>query len=279
VTWHSEQSESDRELQAELMANGALPRHVAIIMDGNGRWAKERGLPRVEGHRQGVESVREAVKTCGQLHLPFLTLYAFSTENWKRPRAEVMLLMNLLLHYLKAELDELNRNNVRLNAIGQLNALPKPVQKQLHTAIDALSGNTGLTLTLALSYSGRWDILRAVQTLALDVRGGKLSPEDITEELFRTYLTTQSMPDPDLMIRTSGEMRLSNFLLWEMAYSEIHIAPVFWPEFRREHLYSALADYMQRERRFGKTSEQLSDAERTEKSYVQKFIDAIKRRP
>ena len=258
-------------------AGTAPPLHVAIIMDGNGRWAKERGFPRVAGHREGVNSVRDIVRACGQMHIPYLTLYAFSTENWKRPRSEVSVLMNLLLHYLRSEMEELDRNNVRLNAIGNLNSLPKPVQKQLHRSIEQLSGNTGLTLTLALSYSGRWDILRAVQTLALDVRRGTLSPEDITEELFRTYLTTAPIPDPDLMIRTSGEMRLSNFLLWEMAYAEIHVAPVFWPDFRRNHLYDALADYMQRERRFGKTSEQLGETEQPQRNYVQKIIDAFTR--
>ena len=277
MSWNTEQTEHDKRLQQELIASGALPRHVAIIMDGNGRWAKERGFPRVEGHRSGVDSVRDIVQACGQMNIPYLTLYAFSTENWKRPRAEVMVLMNLLLQYLKAEQEELNRNNVRLNAIGQLNALPKPVQKQLYSAIEALSGNDGLTLTLALSYSGRWDIVRAMQMIALDVRSGKLSPEDITDALVRSHLTTASIPDPDLMIRTSGEMRLSNFLLWEMAYSEIHIAPVYWPEFRRNSLYDALADFLQRERRFGKTSEQLSADERPTKTYVQKIIDAITR--
>jgi undecaprenyl diphosphate synthase len=277
VGWNTEQTEPDKLKQQMLVETGALPKHVAIIMDGNGRWAKERRLPRVAGHRNGVDSVRDIVQTCGQLHIPYLTLYAFSTENWKRPRSEVMVLMNLLLEYLRGELDELNQNNVRLNAIGQLNALPKPVQKQLYSSIETLSGNTGLTLTLALSYSGRWDILRAVQTLALDVRRGTLSPEDITEELFRTYLTTDAVPDPDLMIRTSGEMRLSNFLLWEMAYSEIYIAPVFWPQFRRDHLYDALRDYLQRERRFGKISEQLSEEQPSQRTYVQKFIDAFKR--
>ncbi len=260
------------------MVTEALPQHIAIIMDGNGRWAKERKRPRVEGHRNGVNSVRDIVRASGQLYIPYLTLYVFSTENWKRPRTEISVLMDLLLHYLKSELEELKENNVRLNAIGQLNALPKQVQKQLFQSIEELSDNTGLTLTLALSYSGRWDILRAVQTLALDVRSGKLSPEDITEAKFRTYLTTATLPDPDLLIRTSGEMRLSNFLLWEMAYSEIHIAPVYWPEFRREQLYAALHDYLQRERRFGKTSEQLNKEEPTQTSYVQKIIDAFTRK-
>lgn len=254
-----------------------LPKHVAIIMDGNGRWAKEQRLPRVSGHRAGVDSVRDIVQVCGQLGIPHLTLYAFSTENWKRPKSEVSVLMELLMVYLRSEIEDLNRNNVRLSAIGQLNALPKPVQKELHLSMEKLGENTGLNLTLALSYSGRWDIVRAVQTLALDVRRGKLSPEDITENLFQTYLTTADLPDPDLLIRTSGEMRLSNFLLWEMAYAELHIASVFWPEFRRAHLYQALSDYLQRERRFGKTSEQLTESESQSRSYVQKIIDLITR--
>lgn len=278
MNWKTEQTESDLALQEELKKLGPLPQHVAIIMDGNGRWAKERRMPRIEGHRSGVNSVREIVRTCGQLGIPNLTLYAFSTENWKRPKAEVSLLMDLLLYYLKSELKELDENNVRLNAIGQLNALAKPVAKQLHDSMEELSGNNGLTLTLALSYSGRWDMLRAVQTLALDVRRGTLSPEDITEEKFRSYMTTHDLPDPDLMIRTSGEMRLSNFLLWEMAYAEIHIASVYWPDFRREQLYEALRDYVQRERRFGKTSEQLVEGEEPGKTYVRKIIDAISRK-
>ncbi|MBK8912461.1 MAG: isoprenyl transferase [Chlorobi bacterium] len=276
-SWSTPQTESDLQIQQEFKASGMLPKHVAIIMDGNGRWAKEQRLPRVSGHRAGVDSVRDIVQACGQLDIPYLTLYAFSTENWKRPKSEVSVLMDLLMVYLRNELEDLHRNNVRLSAIGQLNALPKPVQKQLHSSMEQLAGNTGLNLTLALSYSGRWDIVRGVQTLALDVRRGKLSPEDITEDLFRTYLTTASLPDPDLLIRTSGEMRLSNFLLWEMAYAELHIASVFWPEFRRDHLYQALSDFLQRERRFGKTSEQLTDKEVPARSYVQKIIDLIKR--
>lgn len=272
-----EQVERDKQIQQTLINSGALPNHVAIIMDGNGRWAKERGLPRVAGHKEGVSSVRDIVRVCGELHIPYLTLYAFSTENWKRPHSEVSVLMNLLLHYLRIESEELHRNNVRLHAIGNLNSLPKPVQKQLYKSMEKLSGNTGLNLTLALSYSGRWDIVRAVQTLALDVRRGKLSPEDITEELFKSYLTTEAIPDPDLLIRTSGELRLSNFLLWEMAYAEMHIAPVYWPDFRRGNLYSALTDYLQRERRFGKTSEQLGEGEEPQRNYVQKILDAFTR--
>lgn len=274
MSWKKEQTPEDLEIQQRLIETGGLPRHVAIIMDGNGRWANERNRPRIEGHRNGVESVRDIVRACGQLGIQYLTLYAFSTENWKRPKSEVSLLMELLMHYLKSELAELNRNNVRLNAIGQLNALPKGVARQLHQSMEELSDNDGLTLTLALSYSGRWDILRAVQTLALDVRRGTLSPEDITEEKFRSYLNTHDLPDPDLMIRTSGEMRLSNFLLWEMAYAEIFVAPVYWPDFDRNQLYNALLNYMSRERRFGLTSEQLpqSTDTRSGTSYVRDLI-------
>lgn len=274
----SKQSDQDISIQQELIKSNALPKHVAIIMDGNGRWAKQKGLPRVVGHKNGVDSVRDVVRSCGQLHIPYLTLYAFSTENWKRPRAEVTVLMNLLMEYLRSELNELNDNNVKLNAIGNLNALPKPVQKQLFKSIEYLSGNTGLTLTLALSYSSRWDMVRAVQTLAMDVRRGKLSPEDINENLFGSYLSTHNLPDPDLLIRTSGEVRISNFLLWEMAYAEIVIAPVYWPDFRRNQLYDALLAYMKRERRFGLISEQLPADQSSSKGYMQMFIDAITNR-
>ena len=277
MDWLKTQDPKDRAVQLELCQEGELPQHIAIIMDGNGRWAKDKRMPRIEGHRTGVKSVKDIVKACGQLGISYITLYAFSTENWKRPKSEVSLLMDLLLHYLKSELKELNENNVQLKAIGQLNALPKNVARQLHEGIDFLSKNTGLTLTLALSYSGRWDILRAVQTLALDVRGGTLSPEDITEEKFRSYLNTYDIPDPDLMIRTSGEMRLSNFLLWEMAYAEIFVASVFWPEFRREQLYGAIRNYLRRERRFGKISEQLLDEKESNenRSYVRKVLDIL----
>ncbi|MFM8456607.1 MAG: polyprenyl diphosphate synthase, partial [Ignavibacteria bacterium] len=201
--WIDSQSPEDKQLQASLLEAGALPRHIAIIMDGNGRWAMDRNLPRAAGHQQGIESVRDIVKACSQLNIGFLTVYAFSMENWKRPRMEVQILMSLLKTYLLQEIDELDANNVRLHAIGKLNALPKNVQNILNEAIDRTSKNTGLTLTLALSYSGRWDIVRAVQMIALDIRRGTLSPEDITDEQFSKYLLTESMPDPDLMIRTS----------------------------------------------------------------------------
>lgn len=270
---------TDEQLLMALRQTGRLPRHVAVIMDGNGRWAGRRKMPRVDGHRTGVSSVRQAVETCGDLGVEYLTLYAFSTENWKRPKSEINVLMDLLKHYLRAEVDELDRNNVRLRAIGQINALPKKVGTELHRAIERLDSNTGLTLTLALSYSGRWDIVRAVQTLALDVRRGTLSPEDIDEGTFRGYLTTADMPDPDLLIRTSGEMRLSNFLLWEMAYGEIVVTDVLWPDFDRNRLLAAIAEYVGRERRFGLTGEQIdrSDTGEPATSKIRDLIESITR--
>jgi undecaprenyl diphosphate synthase len=258
VNWVASQTASDKACQQELLASGKVPKHIAIIMDGNGRWAEERSLSRTQGHREGINSVRDIVEAASLLGVKYLTMYAFSMENWRRPRPEVNILMDLLLHYLKSELEELNRNNVRLQAIGKLNALPKNVQKQLFECIEAMKDNTGLTLTLALSYSARWDMVRAVQMASLDVRRGKISPEDITEERFAEYLQTHTMPDPDLLIRTSGELRLSNFLLWEMAYSEMYVTPKYWPGFRREDLYEAVHDYLKRERRFGKTSQQIA---------------------
>jgi undecaprenyl diphosphate synthase len=258
TAWQAAQSHDDKSLQQALQASGKLPKHVAVIMDGNGRWAQQRGQSRASGHREGIESVRDIVKASSLLGLEYLTLYAFSMENWRRPQAEVTILMELLLHFLKNELDELHRNNVRLQTIGKTNALPKNVQKQLFDCMDVMKDNTGLTLTLALSYSSRWDIARAVQMIALDVRRGKLSPEDVTEDCVTAYLQTHTMPDPDLLIRTSGEMRLSNFLLWEMAYAEIYVTDKLWPDFRRAELYEAVAAYTQRERRFGQTSQQVS---------------------
>jgi len=278
--WKDGQSPEDKDIQATLLEGGALPRHIAIIMDGNGRWAMDRNLPRAAGHQQGIESVRDIVKASSQLGIGFLTVYAFSMENWKRPRVEVQILMSLLKTYLLQEIDELHANNVRLQAIGKLNALPKNVQTILNESIEKTAGNTGLTLTLALSYSGRWDIVRAVQMIALDIRRGTLSPEDITDEYFSEYLLTKNMPDPDLMIRTSGEMRLSNFLLWESAYSEMYITERLWPDFRREDLYSALRDYLNRERRFGKTSQQLreSDEKEQQQGSIRRIISSFSSR-
>jgi undecaprenyl diphosphate synthase len=277
--WQNNQEKQDSDKQSLLISHGILPKHIAIIMDGNGRWAIERNLPRAAGHQQGIESVRDIVKASSQLGIGYLTVYAFSMENWKRPHMEISILMSLLKQYLTNEIDELDANNVRLCAIGKLNALPKPVQKILSKAIERTAKNSGLTLTLALSYSGRWDIIRAVQMIALDARRGNLSPEDINEELFSTYLLTSHMPEPDLLIRTSGEMRLSNYLLWESAYSEIYITNLLWPDFRRTDLYDALDNYMNRERRYGMTSQQMnienSKATQSQDSYLQRILSTF----
>ncbi len=278
MNWTKQQSEDDKQIQSQLNSLGKLPKHIAMIMDGNGRWAVEKGLSRTEGHREGIESVRDIVKASSQMGIEYLTLYAFSIENWKRPASEVSVLMKLLEFFLKAELNDLHNNNVRVFTIGKTNSLPKTIQKLLFDSMEKTKENTGLTLTLALSYSGRWDIVRAVQMIALDVRRGKVSPEDLSDELFASYLQTSKLPDPDLLIRTSGEMRLSNFLLWELAYSEIYITDKFWPEFRRKDLYEALYDYFKRERRFGKTSAQLLDSDlQNRKSYLMRVYDAIKK--
>jgi len=277
--WQKNQEKQDSDKQSLLISQGILPKHIVIIMDGNGRWAIERNLPRAAGHQQGIESVRDIVKASSQLGIGYLTVYAFSMENWKRPHMEISILMSLLKQYLINEIDELDANNVRLCAIGKLNALPKPVQKILSKAIERTSKNTGLTLTLALSYSGRWDIIRAVQMIALDARRGNLSPEDINEELFSKYLLTSHMPEPDLLIRTSGEMRLSNYLLWESAYSEIYITNLLWPDFRRTDLYDALENYMNRERRYGMTSQQMnienSKEVQSQDSYLQRILSTF----
>jgi undecaprenyl diphosphate synthase len=278
LDWNIENGSEDKFIQEEILNSGKIPIHIAIIMDGNGRWALQRNLSRTAGHREGIESVRDIVKASSQLGVKYLTLYAFSIENWKRPINEVRVLMNLLEHFLKVELDELHQNNVRVKAIGKLNSLPKSVQKLLRRSIEVTTDNTGLTLTLALSYSGRWDILRAVQIIAFDVKRGKVSPEDLTAEKFASYLQTKELPDPDLLIRTSGEMRLSNFLLWELAYSEIFVTKKYWPEFRRNDLYEAISDYIKRERRFGKTSAQVASEVQESKNdtYIQKVINAFK---
>jgi undecaprenyl diphosphate synthase len=232
-------------------ARASLPRHVAVIMDGNGRWAKQRGLPRVEGHRQGAESARTIIRTAGELGIKYLTLYAFSLENWNRPKDEVDALMKYLVHYLKTETPELNKNNVKLEVIGHIYRLPENVQEQLKKAIATLSRNNGLTLIMALSYGGRTEIVDAVRAIAEKVQRGKLDPADINDEVFSQHLYTRNWPDPDLLIRTSGEMRVSNFLLWQISYAELVITPTLWPDFRKQQFFAALEEYARRHRRFG----------------------------
>ncbi|MBA2269314.1 MAG: isoprenyl transferase [Chthoniobacterales bacterium] len=229
----------------------SIPRHVAIIMDGNGRWAKDRGLPRIKGHEQGAEAVRECVEGCGDLKIEFLTLYAFSAENWQRPKAEVFALMHLLERFLKEKTQELFDKNVRLQAIGRLTDLPPSCQKQLHKSIERTSGNNGLTLILALSYGSRLEIIDGVKDLLREVQAGHIDSAMIDVEMFSKHLYTRYYPDPDLLIRTSGEMRLSNFLLWQLSYTEIYVTPKLWPDFTRQDLFAAVEDYGQRQRRYG----------------------------
>jgi undecaprenyl diphosphate synthase len=232
-------------------AKASLPRHVAVIMDGNGRWAKQRNLPRIEGHRQGAESARTIIRTAGELGVKYLTLYAFSAENWNRPKDEVDALMKYLIHYLKTETPELNKNNVRLEVIGQIYRLPENVQEHLKKSIATLSKNSGLTLVMALSYGSRIEIVDAVRRIAEKARDGKLEPADINEEVISQHLWTRNIPDPDLLIRTSGEMRVSNFLLWQISYAELVITPTLWPDFRKPQFFAALEEYARRHRRFG----------------------------
>jgi undecaprenyl diphosphate synthase len=228
-----------------------LPTHVAIIMDGNGRWAKQRHLPRVEGHRTGVESVRAVVRACGEVGVKYLTLYAFSVENWNRPKDEVDTLMKYLARYLKNEIGELNKNNVRLEVIGQIYRLPEFVQDQMKKTQAALAKNNGLTLILALSYGGRTEIIEATRAIAQKVKDGKLETAEINEQVISQHLYTRHFPDPDLLIRTSGEMRVSNFLLWQISYAELVVTPTLWPDFRKPQLLDALEEYGRRHRRFG----------------------------
>ena len=235
-----------------------LPKHVAVIMDGNGRWAKKKGARRIFGHKNAVQAVRDVTECCGELGIKYLTLYAFSTENWSRPKEEVEGLMELLVNTLKQEIGTLMENQVKLKTIGNTTHLPPNCQKNLAWAINETRENSGLTLILALSYSGRWEILEAVKQIASEVKDGRLEISAINEATFANYLKTSGIPDPELLIRTSGELRLSNFLLWQIAYTELFITPTLWPDFRKEHLYEAIWSYQQRERRFGKTSEQLN---------------------
>ena len=237
--------------QLSQQARALLPTHVAIIMDGNGRWAKQRHLPRVEGHRHGVEAVRAVVRAAGEIGIKYLTLYAFSVENWNRPQEEVDTLMKYLARFLKSEIGELNRNNVRLEVIGQIYRLPEFVQEQLKKTQAALAKNNGLTLILALGYGGRTEIIEAVRDIAAQVRQGKIEPAEINEKTVSEHLYTRHFPDPDLLIRTSGEMRVSNFLLWQISYSEFVVTPTLWPDFRRQQFLEAIEEYARRHRRFG----------------------------
>lgn len=236
-----------------------LPQHIAIIMDGNGRWAKAKGKPRTYGHRHGVKSVREAAEAAAELGVGFLTLYAFSTENWSRPKFEIDILMQLLLQTINKETVTLNKNNIRLNAIGDLDSLPGKIHDGLMRAIEDTSKNDRMTLTLALSYSSRWEITRAVKKIIDEVNESGLVSEDFTPQSIASYLTTSGIPDPELLIRTSGEKRISNFLLWQIAYSELYFTQKLWPDFRKNDLYEAILEYQSRERRFGKISEQLKE--------------------
>jgi len=242
----------------EELKEGRLPSHLAIIMDGNGRWAKQRGKLRIFGHENGVKAVRETVESAAKIGIGYLTLYAFSTENWNRPKREVDTLMNLLVSSLKKELPTLQKNNVKLNAIGNIESLPKKAFKELHEVIENTKKNSGMTLTLALSYGAREEIKHAVQEISIKVKNNIISPENIDEAIINNHLYTQNLPDVDLLIRTSGEQRISNFLLWQIAYAELYFVEIFWPDFRLEHLAEAIKNYQNRERRFGKTSEQLN---------------------
>ncbi len=236
-----------------------VPKHVAVIMDGNGRWAKQKGEMRIYGHMNGVESVREVLTAASEIGVKYLTLYAFSTENWNRPKEEVEALMNLLVSTIAGEIDELNENDVRLETIGDTQNLPDSCRNALLEAIDKTKNNKRITLVLALSYSSRWEITRAVKQIAEEVKNGKLDPSQINESTIENHLTTKNIPEPELLIRTSGECRISNFLLWQCAYTEFYFTPVLWPDFKKETFFEAVLNYQQRERRFGKVSEQLQN--------------------
>ena len=242
----------------ERIDSKKLPRHIAMIMDGNGRWAKQHNKPRVFGHRNGVKAVREVTEAAAELGIKYLTLYAFSTENWASPKREVDALMRLLVDTLNKEVATLNKNKIKLRAIGNLELLPTKTHRALLEGMDATKDNDRMTLILALNYSGKWDIKQATQQLIQKAISGEITSDEIYEEMFANHLSTASLPDPELMIRTSGEHRLSNYLLWQLAYAELYFTPVFWPDFRKNHLYQAIVDFQSRERRFGKISEQIA---------------------
>jgi undecaprenyl diphosphate synthase len=242
----------DQKLQEDLKSRGEIPEHIAIIMDGNGRWAKGRGKARMQGHNEGAKSVRDVSESAAQLGIKLLTLYTFSTENWHRPVTEVNALMQLLIRSLRKEADTLHRNNIRLAAIGDLDKLPAVARRELDDVIASTADNDTMTINLALSYSGRWDLVAAARRIATDVAAGRLSPDEIDEDTVASRLATRGLPDPDLLIRTGGDFRISNFLLWESAYTEFHFTKVFWPGFRRRGLYAAIRDYQDRDRRYGR---------------------------
>jgi undecaprenyl diphosphate synthase len=242
----------------ETLDRSNLPRHIAIIMDGNGRWAKKKGAMRIFGHRNAIQAVRESIEGAAELGIEYLTLFSFSTENWSRPQEEVKALMELLVQTILAEVSQLMKNNIRLNAIGDLASLPGQAHEKLVETMQKTSTNTGLTVTLALSYSGQWELTEAAKRIAQKVSEGKLKPEEISQETLANHLDTAGIPDPELMIRTSGEFRISNFLLWQLAYTEMVFTPVLWPDFRKEDLFAAIDDFQKRERRFGKTGEQVN---------------------
>lgn len=246
------------DLKADITSR-RLPRHIAIIMDGNGRWAKQQNKPRVFGHKNGVKSVRDVIEGCAEIGVEYLTLYAFSTENWNRPKLEVRTLMSLLVSSLKKELKTLQDNNIKLSMIGDLSTMPSNAQKELEDVIEKTKNNTRMTLTLALSYGSRDEIVNVIKRISEKVVKNELQIEEISENIINNHLYTFSLPDVDLMIRTSGEQRISNFLLWQIAYAELYFSKVLWPDFRRQHLFEAIKDYQNRERRFGKTSDQIEN--------------------
>ena len=242
----------------KISNDNIIPEHIAIIMDGNGRWAKKRGLPRIAGHRQGIKSVREITNICNDIGVKYLTLYTFSTENWNRPQKEVDALMMLLLSTIKNEIKDIHKNNLVLSTIGNIEALPKNIKKEIYNGIDLTSNNTGLNLILALNYGSRQEIIVAVNDIIKKINEGEITSSMIDEDLFSSFLSTKNIPDPDLLIRTGGELRISNFLLWQCAYTEIYLTDTFWPDFRKEKLIESITAFQKRERRFGKTSEQIS---------------------
>lgn len=266
---NNEQDGRDKKLQSILAEQGEIPEHIAIIMDGNGRWAKSRGNIRSYGHKAGVDSVRDITEACAQIGVKYLTLYAFSTENWGRPKMEVNALMRLLARSLRKEAENLNKNNIKLETIGQIDRFPQKCRQELNEAIELTKDNDRLNLCLALSYSGRWDITEAVKKLAHRVQEGEVDPEDINDDVISAHLSTADIPDPELIIRTSGEYRLSNFLLWQLAYSELYITETYWPDFRRDELYKSIQSFQERDRRFGKLSK--DQQKKSTNPYVQEL--------